>query len=201
MNQNKKDRFQIKDFISIGIYTAIYFSIVSFSNVIVFLPIPGYSYAFIPIIAALLSGTIYMLMVAKVPKFGAITIMGSAIGIFQFIIGLFPGALVFCIAIALSADTIAYVFNYKNKKGVLASYLVFSFSSTGPVLPLFLLPNMYVNHLVEQGRDAVYIENTFAAITQNTLVILVVGIIVAATIGGLFGQRMMKKHFEKAGII
>lgn len=201
MNQNKKNRIRIKDFISIGIYTALYFIMIVLSNIINIFPIPGYSYIFIPILAALLSGTIYMLLVAKVPKFGAITIMGSAIGLFQLVIGLFPGAIFFCVAVSLMADTIAYAFKYNRKKGILGSYVVFSFSTIGPVLPMFLLPNMYVNHLIEQGRDAAYIENAFADITQYTFLFLIIGISVAAIAGGFFGQRMVKKHFERAGIV
>ena len=142
-----------------------------------------------------------MLMVAKVPRFGAITIMGSIMGVFFFIMGRFPGALIICIVIALLADAIAYTFRYKSKVGLLLSYLVFSFSTIGPVVPLFLFPNLYVEQLVEVGRDASYIENIFSSISQNTFILLVVGIVVAAIIGGLFGQRMMKKHFEKAGIV
>jgi len=192
---------QIKDLISIGVYTAIYFIMVAISALLVVFIIPGYSYVFIPVIAALLSGTVFMLMVAKVPRFGAITIMGSIMGIFFFIMGRFPGALLICIGIALLADAIAYLFKYKSKKGLLGSYLVFSFSTIGPVIPLFIFPNIYIDQLVEVGRDAGYIEGIFSSISQNTFILLIVGIIIAAIVGGLFGQRMMNKHFKKAGIV
>lgn len=89
----------------------------------------------------------------------------------------------------------------KVKKGLLLSYLVFSFSTIGPVIPMFVFPNLYIEQLVEVGKDASYIENAFASISQNTFLILIVGIIIAAIIGGLFGQSMMKKHFKKAGIV
>jgi energy-coupling factor transport system substrate-specific component len=201
MNSKKKNSIQIKDLISIGVYTAMYFIIVAIGAMAVVFIVPGYSYVFIPIIAALLSGTIFMLMVAKVPRFGAITIMGSIMGLFFFIMGRFPGALLICVLIALIADAIAYFFKYKSKKGLLASYVVFSFSTIGPVVPLFLFPDIYVDQLVQQGRDAAYIQSVFSDISQTTFIILIVGIIIAAIIGGLFGQRMMKKHFEKAGIV
>ena len=201
MSRKKRNSIQIKDLVSVGVYTALYFIMVAISALLVVFIIPGYSYVFIPVISALLSGTIFMLMVAKVPRFGAITIMGSIMGIFFFIMGRFPGALFICIGIALIADGIAYVVRYKSKKGLLLSYLIFSFSTIGPVVPMFVFPNLYINQLVEIGRDASYIESAFANISQNTFLILVAGIIIAAIIGGLFGQSMMKKHFEKAGIV
>lgn len=201
MLKSKKKSIQIKDLISIGVYSAIYFILVGISAALTVFIIPGYSYAFIPVVSALITGTIYMLMVAKVPRFGAITIMGSIMGIFFFIVGRFPGATLVAFLISLLADIIAYIFKYKSKIGLLLSYIVFSFSLIGPVLPLFLFPNFYMDQLIEQGRDATYIEGVFSTISEYTAIIVVILIILMAIIGGLFGQRMMKKHFEKAGIV
>ena len=201
MKNKKSTSIQLKDLIAVGVYTALYFIMVAIAAMPVVLLLPGYSYVFIPVSAALLTGTIFMLMVAKVPRFGAITIMGSIMGIFFFIMGRFPGALVICVLIALLSDLLAYFFKYKSKKGLLASFIVFSYSTIGPVIPLFLFPNLYVSELVEVGKDATYIQNIFSSISQNTFYLLIVGIFVAAIIGGLFGQRMMNKHFKKAGIV
>lgn len=201
MNRNQKNSIQMKDLIAIGVYTAMYFIMVAIAAMPVLILVPGYSYVFIPVSSALLTGTIFMLMVAKVPRFGAITIMGSIMGVFFFIMGRFPGALIICIVIALIADLIAFAFKYKSKKGLLLSYLVFSFSTIGPVIPLFLFPNLYIDEMVEVGRDATYIESIFSSISQNTFFILIIGIIITAIIGGLFGQKMMQKHFKKAGIV
>lgn len=196
-----KKNLQIKDLISVGIYTALYFIMVAISALLVVFIIPGYSYVFIPVMSALLSGSIFMLMVAKVPRFGAITIMGSIMGVFFFIMGRFPGALFICIAISLIADGVAYFVHYKNKKGLLLSYLIFSFSTIGPVIPMFVFPSLYISKLVEVGHDASYIEGVFSSISQNTFFILIIGIVIAAVVGGVFGQKMMDKHFKRAGII
>ena len=201
MKNKKSTSIQLKDLIAVGVYTALYFIMVAIAAMPVVLLLPGYSYVFIPVSAALLTGTIFMLTVAKVPRFGAITIMGSIMGIFFFIMGRFPGALVICVLIALLSDLLAYFFKYKSKKGLLASFIVFSYSTIGPVIPLFLFPNLYVSELAEVGKDATYIQNIFSSISQNTFYLLIVGIFVAAIIGGLFGQRMMNKHFKKAGIV
>lgn len=201
MLTSKKSKIQMKDLISIGIYTAIYFIICAIAAGITVLIIPGYSYAFIPVISALLSGTIYMLMVAKVPKFGAISIMGSIMGIFFLIVGRFTGATAIAVIISILADIIAYGFKYKNKLGILFSYIVFSFSLIGPVVPMLFFPSFYMDQLADQGRDLNYIEGVFASVSEYTVIILTVLIIVMSIVGGLFGQRMIKKHFEKAGIV
>ena len=201
MLKSKKKNIQMKDLISIGVYTAIYFIICAISAALTVFIIPGYSYAFIPVISALLSGTIYMLMVAKVPKFGAISIMGSIMGIFFFIIGRFSGATVIAIVISILADLIAYGFKYRNKLGILFSYIIFSFSLIGPVVPMLFFPTFYMDQLTEQGRDMNYIEGVFSSVSEYTMIILTILIVVMSIVGGIFGQRMMKKHFEKAGIV
>ncbi|MDN6640308.1 MAG: MptD family putative ECF transporter S component [Tetragenococcus sp.] len=201
MSKNKSKTIRTADLISVGIYSALYFVLVGIAEMLVVLLIPGYSYSYSPVLAALLAGTIFMLMAAKVPKFGAITIMGSVLGIFFFLSGLFPFALIPSVISALLADIIAYAFKYKSKMGLLLSYIVFSFNTTGPVIQLLFSPDSYVAKLKERGKDAAYIENVFANIADYTGIIVFVLLIIAAVIGGLFGQRMMKKHFKKAGIV
>ena len=66
---------------------------------------------------------------------------------------------------------------------------------------MIFFPSFYQDQLIEQGRDAAYIEGVFQSISEYTLIILVVSILIMSVIGGVFGQRMMKKHFEKAGIV
>jgi len=200
-NRNRAKAIRTSDLISIGIYTAIYFGLVAIAAMIMVLLVPGYSYSYIPVLAALLTGTIFMLMVAKVPKFGAITIMGSIMGVFFFLSGLFPLAIIPSVLFALLADGIAYAFKYKSKKGLLFSYVVFSFNPIGPVYQLLFSEDTYVNDLTDLGRDISYVENVFATITDYTTLIVIGLLVVAAVIGGVFGQRMMKKHFEKAGIV
>lgn len=177
MLQSKKKNIQMKDLISIGVYTAIYFIICAISAALTIFIIPGYSYAFIPVISALLSGTIYMLMVAKVPKFGAISIMGSIMGIFFFIIGRFPGATVIAIIVSILADLIAYAFKYRHKSGILFSYIVFSFSLIGPVVPMLFFPTFYMEQLTEQGRDMNYIVGVFSSVSEYTMIILTLSLI------------------------
>lgn len=201
MKKKKKRGIQIPQLISIGVYTALYFVIVGISAMFTVFLIPGYSFIFIPIVSALLAGTVFSLMVAKVPQFGAITIMASIMGLFFFLSGRFPLALIPSIGFGLLADGLAYAFKYKSKKGLLLSYILFSYGTIGPILPFFFLPEFYAQDLVDRGRDMTYIDGAFANISNNTASVVAVLILISALIGGLFGQRMMKKHFEKAGIV
>lgn len=197
----KNNRLSIPELISIGVFTALYFVLVTIATFASAAVLPGFSNVLLPGIAALISGCVYMLMVAKVQHFGAVTVMGTVIGLFLFVSGHFVVSLIIGVACSVAADLIAKAGNYKNKTGLLVSYIVFSYGLTGPVLPLWLMKDAYVESLLAKGKDASYIDGVFAHINTTTLWICIAATLVLAIIGGLFGQKMMKKHFKKAGII
>ena len=87
MQSNNK--LTIPDLISIGVFTAIYFVLVTIATFASALLLPGVSNIFLPAIAALISGSVYMLLAAKLQKFGGITIMGLVMGLFFFVSGHF----------------------------------------------------------------------------------------------------------------
>ena len=199
MNQSKK--LTIPDLISIGVFTAIYFVLVTIATFGSALLIPGFSTILLPAIVALISGSVYMLMVAKLQKFGGITTFGVVMGLFFFVSGHFALSFVANIVCGVVADFIAKASDYKSKKGILLSYVVFSYGLTGPILPLWFMKDAYVAQLIAKGKDSVYIDSLFSNINMGTFAICMISILVLAVIGGVFGQKMLKKHFVKAGIV
>ena len=99
------------------------------------------------------------------------------------------------------ADFVAKASNYKSKKGLLLSYVLFSYGLFGPVLPMWFMKDAYVANLEARGKSAEYIADLFANINMTTFVIAVVATLICALVGGWFGQKMVKKHFVKAGIV
>ncbi len=197
----RTQQLNIPDLVTIGVFTAIYFVLVAVATFASALLLPGVSNIFLPAIAALISGSVYMLLAAKLQKFGGITIMGLVMGLFFFVSGHFVLSFAANILFGLAADAVAALGKYKSKKLLLASYIVFSYGLTGPILPLWFMKDAYVASLQARGKDAAYIDALFAPINGGTFVVCLVAILVCAVVGGVFGQRMMKKHFEKAGIV
>lgn len=86
------NKLKIKDIMTIGALCALYFICVCLGTL---LGIPfdkSGNMFYAPAFAALLSGTVYLLMIAKVRKFGAITILGIVMGAFFFLTGYFFAA-------------------------------------------------------------------------------------------------------------
>ena len=204
MNQ-KSNKLTVPDLISVGVFTALYFVLVTVATFAcallpgvgnILLPEAGY-----PAVAALISGSVYMLLAAKLQKFGGITIMGLVMGLFFFVSGHFVLSFAANIICGVAADLVAAAGKYRSKKLLLASYVVFSYGLTGPILPLWFMKSAYIANLTARGKDAAYIDTLFAPINSGSFVVSMLAILICALVGGFFGQKMLKKHFEKAGIV
>ena len=199
MNQ-KSNKLTVPDLISVGVFTALYFVLVTVATFACAL-LPGVGNILLPAVAALISGSVYMLLAAKLQKFGGITIMGLVMGLFFFVSGHFLLSFAANIVCGLLADLIVARGKFRSEKLLLVSYVVFSCGLTGPILPLWFMKDAYIANLTARGKDAAYIDTLFAPINNGSFVAAMAAILVCAVLGGLFGQRMMKKHFEKAGIV
>ena len=181
MNQ-KSNKLTVPDLISVGVFTALYFVLVTVATFACAL-LPGVGNILLPAVAALISGSVYMLLAAKLQKFGGITIMGLVMGLFFFVSGHFVLSFAANIICGVAADLVAAAGKYRSKKLLLASYVVFSYGLTA------------------RGKDAAYIDTLFAPINSGSFVVSMLAILICALVGGFFGQKMLKKHFEKAGIV
>lgn len=191
-----KKVLKIQDLITIGIYTAIYFLLVSVATFLSSVLIPGFSVILLPGFCALLTGAVYLLLIKKVPKFGAITLMSVVMGLFFVLVG--HSILTFLphVLFGIIADLIAHSRGYLNRTLNQISFTIFSFSMTSPLIPLWFFKDAAIAGLVKRGKEDAYITKTFEHISIWTFVICFVFIIICAFIGGRMGQRTVDKHFS-----
>lgn len=67
----KSRHLTIPDLITIGVFTALYFVLVAVATLFSSVALMGFGMILLPAVAALICGCVYMLLVAKVGKFGA----------------------------------------------------------------------------------------------------------------------------------
>lgn len=195
------NKLTVPDLISIGVFTALYFVLVTIATFGSAAIAPGFNNVILPAVCALISGCVYMLLAAKLQKFGGISVMGIVMGLFFMTSGHFIISFAANIVMGIVADFVAKMSNYKSKKGLMLSYVLFSYGLFGPVLPMWFMKDAYIANLEARGKDAAYIADLFANINMGTFVIAVVATLICALVGGWFGQKMVKKHFVKAGIV
>ncbi|AXY25092.1 ABC transporter permease [Suicoccus acidiformans] len=202
---SQSSRWKTQDFITTGIFAALYFIIISISLGLCVLVAPllglGYPFFYVPIIVALLGGAIFMLLALRVQKFGALTFLGCVFGVFNFISGLFPKSLLISLPIALLADYIACRSRYQSRKGLLVSYVVFAYNCVGPMVSMLADKDGFTQALVDMGRSMEYVETIYNQMSTGMTVGVLLAIFVCALIGGYFGQYLTRKHFVKAGIV
>ena len=196
---NEKKKLQARDFITIGIFTAILWvvqMVIMYLGFLSPLIVAGYA-VLIPIV----TGIPMMLYYARIEKFGMLTITSIIVAILLFIFGMGLTGTPICIAAGLIADLIAKSGNYKSKKKTILSYAVFSLWVTASYLPLVITADSYKASLLEGGYDESFVSTLFTLVTPITYPIIIVICFVCGIIGALIGKAVAKKNFEKAGII
>ena len=83
MRKTDSKKLETRDFISVGIFSLIY-AVVAFviGGAAQMTPV---TFPFMPMIVALFTGTVFMLYVAKIPKKGALSILGVIAAILLFV--------------------------------------------------------------------------------------------------------------------
>lgn len=196
MNEKK---LKARDFITIGIFTAILWVVQMVIMYLGFLSpfiVAGYA-VLIPIV----TGIPMMLYYARIEKFGMLTITSVIVAILLFIFGMgFLGAPI-CIAAGVIADLIAKAGKYKSWKKTVISCGVFNLWVSASYLPLVLTADAYKQSLIEGGFDASFADTLFTLVTPATYPVIISLCFVCGVIGAFIGKAVVRKNFEKAGIV
>lgn len=192
-------KLQAKDFITIGIFTAVLWVVQMVIMYMGFLSpfiVAGYA-VLIPIV----TGIPMMLYYARIEKFGMLTITSVIVALLLFIFGMgFTGAPI-CIAAGLIADLIAKSGNYKSRKKTVISYGVFSLWVVASYLPLVLTADSYKQSLLKGGYASSFVDTLFTLVTPKTYPLIIVICFISGIIGAFVGKAVVRENFEKAGIV
>ena len=195
----KENKLQVKDLIMIGVFSALYF---------VLNMVGGMPFAMNPILtfyqpmgSAFLSGIIFMFLIAKAPKRGTITILAVIMCILRFATGMHWAMGVGTLIAGIIAEIIAGSKSYKNKKINMLSFGIFALGDIGTFLVYFINPESWSNAMIKKGTDISYIESMNAAAANWMIYVIVIGTFLVALLSAWIGMKLLKKQFEKAGIV
>ena len=194
----KKQNLTIKDLITVGIFSAIIFACISLSGG-PFAMFPALTFYF-PVGASLLAGPVYLLLIAKVPKTGPIFIAGLLMAIFCYATGMHIGMTIGYLVGSAAADLLAWTAHYKSIRINILSYIVFCLGGTGSYIAYFLNPKAWVSRMLEKGTPKEYLDTMTSAVNHRVFLTMLAGTVFVALLSGFVGSKLLKKHFEKAGI-
>ena len=195
----KRKKLQAKDYITVGIFTAI-ITLVEFACGML-----GYIHPYViagyVVLLPLVAAIPMMLFYTKIEKFGMISIMSVLLAIVMFLGGMgYLGAPLIVLS-GVIADGIACSGGYKSFKKTVLSYGVFCLWICANYFPILVSTKSYKKALLEGGYSAEYCDYLFRAINLHTIAVLVILCLLFGCIGAFLGKAVVKKHFEKAGIV
>lgn len=193
---NSNNSLKGRDLINVGIYTAIYFVIMMAVAMLGLIPI------FLPllsVIVPILGGIPFMLFLTKVRKPGMVFIMAMIMGIMMLLTGMGPWPLLTCAAAGILSELVLKSGRYKSVKKSILSYGIFSMWIWGNYLPLFTDYEGYFAQRESYGQA--YIDAVQRLMPLWMAPVLLTSCLVCGIIGGNLGKALLKKHFEKAGIV
>lgn len=199
-NTQKVNYLRGKDLITIGIFSAIYFVL----NFICML-ISGLHplvWILMPMNIAIVTGIPFLLLCAKVQKFGAVLIMGIITGLIYYVTGQFTVILLITFGCAcLLAEAVRAMGKYRGAKVNTAAFALFSLGMTGSPLPIWVMRSSFLEQIREQGMAEDYITALERVSSPLMLMVMFAAAIAGALLGAFLARKMFKKHFEKAGMV
>ncbi|MPW26480.1 MptD family putative ECF transporter S component [Alkalibaculum sp. M08DMB] len=190
------NKLKTKDLISAGIFGAMYIIVmVATVTVVGFIPI---TYIFAPFFAGITCGTVYMLYIMKVPKRGAILILSILVGL-VILSGTWISG-VYAVICGIIAEILFGMGNYKSMKFATASFCAFACTTVGPFLAILIAKDSFLASVVQYyGQEYA---DKLDALTPSWIILVLIALgIIGGFIGATIGKKILKKHFEKAGVV
>lgn len=192
---NKK--LKVKDLVSIGVFGVIYLVLLFGVGMMGIIPILFLIY---PTVLGIVAGTVVMLFMTKVQKPWALFIFGMVSPLVMFAAGHTYVIVVLSLIVMIIAELIRKIGNYNSFKYNMLSYAVFSTWICSSMMQMLLVKEKYLEMSIEMmGKD--YVDAMEKLITYPHMALVALGAFLGGIIGAYIGKALLKKHFEKAGIV
>ena len=195
--KNNPNALAVKDLVTIGVFDVIYFVCVFAIGMMGVIPI---LYLVYPAVVALLCGPIVMLLMAKAPQPWALFIFGMIIPLIMLAFGHSFIVPLLSLLIILLAEGIRRLGRYRSMPLTMLSYVIFSTWTCNSLMQMLLVKERYLELTrAEMGND--YADALEKLITVPNMGLVYLGAILGGICGAFLGRKLLKKHFEKAGIL
>ena len=192
------EKLKIKDLVTIGVFTVIYFVLFFVAGMVGIIPILYLAY---PTLAGIITGIVVMLFMAKVQKPGGLFILGLICSLIVIAMGNTYVILVHALISMVIAEIIRKTGGYKSFKYNMLSFAIFNTWICGFLMQVLLAKDKVIEIAETRGMGYAYIMKLIALLNFSSMILVYIGAIVGGIIGAYIGKAFLKKHFEKAGII
>lgn len=200
INKEENKNLQIKDLITLGLYTLLLILImgvgIGIGTLLTSVIFGGKVYfsTYTSVVAALVCGGAYSLIFNKINKNMAIFIMTFIIAIFMVISG---HALIGSATLVVAAILAEFFYRRNNEY---LSYLFFNLGNIGIILPMFFMKDNYIKHLQARNYSQEKIDLVMGSSDMKTFIFIVVFTIIFSLVGTYIGRKIYFRNFNKAGL-
>lgn len=186
-----------RNLINAGVFSALYFIALFATGMVGFLhPVMMFAGW---VLGLVICAIICMLYVARTRVFGAYALMGLIVGILMVVTGHAWITPIFSTGLGLIADAITRQGGYRSTQTNALGFAVFSEWIVAPLLPAIWASEEYMAH-IEQTMGQEYALKLDALITPALLAVWAVAVIVISYGCALLGMRVLRRHFQRAGV-
>ncbi|MDQ0642028.1 MptD family putative ECF transporter S component [Microbacterium murale] len=191
-------RFSARDLLNVAIFAVIYFVIVFavamlgvISPVVMLLTLP---------LSAIAAGIPYILFLTRVRHAGMAALFGLVVALLYLMMGQPWQSTLVTIGVSVLAELILWAGNYRSKWATIWAYTVFSAWFVGPWIPFFLDRDAYLHSGSMEGMGQEYIAAFDQLVSAPMVLGMVAATVVCGFLGALLGTRLLRKHFQRAGL-
>ncbi|AIE83123.1 MULTISPECIES: MptD family putative ECF transporter S component [Actinomycetaceae] len=183
-----------KDFINIGVFTAIYFVVLfGFGMLGVINPAMMFVGYALGIIA---NGVVVFLFKARAPKFGTLGLMALLVGALMVLTGHPWVTVLLTFGLGLLGD---YLFTRGKRYLKILGYALMSLWYVAPWFPVLTDAEGYYQYIAgSMGTE--YADGLRWFLSPTMIAIWGVAVFVLGIIGGFFGDSVLRRHFRTSGI-
>ncbi|MBF1134203.1 MAG: MptD family putative ECF transporter S component [[Eubacterium] brachy] len=191
------NKLKVKDLVLIGIFAVIYFVGMFAIGMMGLIPI---LFLVWPFVNGAIMGILVMVFMAKEQKPWTLFIFGILAPLIMFIMGHSYVVLVNSVIVMLLAELTRRKGGYKSFKHNAIANGFFSMWAAGALMQMLLVKEAYMEITVKMMNQE-YANALEKLITYPNMVIVYISAFIGGILGAYLGKKVLKKHFEKAGMI
>ena len=179
------EKLKIKDLVTIGVFTVIYFVLMFLSGMIGMVPILYLAY---PAVAGIITGIVIMLFMAKVQKPWGLFILGLICSFIVIAMGNTYIILIHALISMVIAEFVRKIGGYKSFKYNMLSFTIFNTWICGFLMQILLAKDKVIEMAETRGMGYDYIMKLIALLNFRNMIFVYIGAIVGGIIVLISGK-------------
>ena len=187
-----------RDYVIVAVFGVLLFAVFMVASMV--LSISANTVWFMHSVGAIPAGIIWMYVLARVPKRGAVALMGVLVAVMGLLMGMFWTGPVGIVMGGLAAEFVLGTPERRTNVRRVAAYALFVLCIwVGQISLIFIAGQSYVDLCVAAGMTAEYGQQLVDFVFGPLCLVAGCATVVGSVLGGILGLRVFKKHFARMG--